>query len=182
MDPILIIVIVASVGVIFASIAAYLGAKNGQNVTMRFKKQITNRHTMLDKRLEIHQKAFYLSLELPAAAHNPNSNSDLLHQCDRFWKTNCLFMVPKVRESFRIAYHTAWFYASYKDKYEKGEISDNQLKEEWHKITKATHDIVESVGFKWLGNLEPINKEHNYLRRASDWQNQALDRRRRQKT
>ena len=106
-----------------------------------------------------HQLAFSLSLQFPSAAHDPESNSDLLHQCDNFWKNNCLFMVPEVRESFRVAYQTVRFYPSYKDNHEKGKISDKELKEVWQKIIKSTHDIVESVGFKWLGDLEPIDKE-----------------------
>jgi hypothetical protein len=164
-------------GVIFAALAAYWGAKNGHGTNSRVKNQYY-RNAILDKRLSVHQKAFLYSLRLPDAAHNPKHNTDFLHKCDQFWKTNCLFMLPSVRESFRIAYHTAWFYSSYKDSYEKGEVTEKKLSEEWNKITKVTHEIVESVGFKWLGNLEPISKEHNYLRRSSDWQNPKVDRRR----
>jgi hypothetical protein len=86
-------------------------------------------------------------------------------------------MVPKVRESFRVAYQTARFYSTYKVNFEKGAIAENELIDAWQKITKSTHDIVESVGFKWLGDLEPIYKEKNFLRRATDWQHKKFDRR-----
>lgn len=176
MDSLLTLISVASAAVIFSACAAYWGAKNGRGANSQEKHQYY-RNAILDKRLTVHQKAFLYSLHLPVAAHSPKKNSEFLHKCDQFWKMNCLFMLPKVRESFRVAYHTAWFYSSYKDSYEKGEITDKQLNEEWQKIIKVSHEIVESVGFKWLGNLEPINKEHNYLRRSSDWQNPKIDRR-----
>lgn len=164
-------------GIVCSAIAAYLGARYGQKVNLRHMVQGKNRNAELDKRLEIHQLAFSLSLQLPSAAHDPENNSDLLHQCDNFWKNNCLFLVPKVRESFRLAYQTARFYPTYRDNYDKGKISDAELKEAWYKITKSSYDIVEAVGFKWLGDLEPISRENNYLRRASDWGKRSVDRR-----
>jgi hypothetical protein len=165
------------VGIMCSALAAYLGARHGQKVNFRHMVQGKNRNTELDKRLEIHQIAFSLSLQLPSAAHDPENNSDLLHQCDNFWKSNCLFLVPKVRESFRLAYQTARFYQTYRDNYDKGKIANAELKEAWYKITKSSYDIVEAVGFKWLGDLEPISREHNYLRRASDWGKRTVDRR-----
>lgn len=165
-------------GIFCSALTAYLGARHGQRINLRRISRNKDRYVTLDKRLEVHQLAFSLSLQLPSAAHDPENNSDLLHQCDNFWKNNCLFMVPEVRESFRVAYQTVRFYPSYKDNHEKGKISDKELKEVWQKIIKSTHDIVESVGFKWLGDLEPIEKEQNYLRRASDWQDRSVDRRR----
>jgi hypothetical protein len=165
-------------GIMCSAVAAYLGARHGQKVNLRRKVQGKHRNTELDKRLEIHQLAFSLSLQLPSAAHDPENNSDLLHQCDNFWKNNCLFMVPKVRESFRLAYQTARFYPTYRDNYEKGKITDAELKEAWYKITKSTYDIVESIGFRWLGDLEPISREQNFLRRASDWEKKSANRRR----
>lgn len=169
------IIIIA--GVMFSALAAYLGARHGQKVNLRRMVEGKNRSVELDKRLEIHQIAFSLSLQLPSAAHDPENNSDLLHQCDNFWKNNCLFLVPKVRESFRVAYQATRFYPTYRDNYEKGKISDAELKEIWYKITKSSYDIVEAVGFKWLGDLEPISRENNYSRRASDLGKRAVDRR-----
>ena len=179
MDNILTTSLIALFAVIFAWIGAYFGARQGYKINVRKRRSRKYTSAALDKRLDVHQKAFSLSLQLPSAAENPEGKSKFLHDCDKFWKNNCLFMVPQVRESFRLAYQTAWIFPTYKDQYMRGEINEKQLNEKWHKITRCTYHIVDSIGFRWLGDLEPISKEGNYQRRAEDWQDSSIDRRRR---
>ena len=165
-------------GVLLATLGAYIGARQGYNVNARRRRARKYTSVALDKRLEVHQKAFSYSLQLPSAAEDPDQKSRLLHECDKFWKNNCLFMVPSVRESFRVAYQTAWMFPTYKEQYLRGEINEKQLNEKWQKITRCTYHVVDSIGFRWLGDLEPINREGNYQRRADDWKDKSLDRRR----
>ena len=66
---------------------------------------------------------------MPSAAEDPTKNAKVLHECDKFWKENCLFMLPKVRESFRIAYQTAWIFNTYQEQFKRGKITDKELNE-----------------------------------------------------
>ena len=135
-------ILISFCGIIIAALGAYIGARHGYRRSSRKRKSRKYVTAALDKRLEVHQKAFSLSLQLPSAAEKPEDHSVLLHDCDKFWKNNCLFMHPLVRESFRIAYQTAWIFPTYKDQYNRGKIDDKELNEVWRKITKCTYDIV----------------------------------------
>lgn len=171
-------VLIALSAVFIAAMAAYFGAKHGYRTASRKRNSRKYNHVALDKRLEVHQQAFSLSLQLPTAAEDPDKHANVLHECDSFWKSNCLFMLPKVRESFRVAYQTAWIFPTYKDQFSRGKINEKELGEVWKKITNCTYDIVQAIGLRWLGDLEPIAKESSYLRRASDWEDKSIDRRR----
>lgn len=172
-------ILISLCGVLIATLGAYLGAKHGSISSSRKRNSRKYTHAALDKRLEVHQAAFSLSLQLPSAAEDPTKNAKVLHDCDKFWKENCLFMLPKVRESFRVAYQTAWIFNTYQEQFKRGKITDKELNVKWHKITHCTYDVVNAIGFRWLGDMEPINNEGKYQRRSSDWQEKRNDRRRR---
>ena len=170
-------ILIGFAAVFIAAFASYFGAKHGYRAASRKRRSQRYNHVALDKRLEVHQQAFSLSLQLPTAAEDPDKHANVLHECDKFWKSNCLFMLPKVRESFRVAYQTAWIFPTYKDQFSRKKINEKELGEVWKKITNCTYDIVQAIGLRWLGDLEPIAKEGSYQRRASDWEDKELDRR-----
>jgi hypothetical protein len=120
-------ILISLCGVLIATLGAYLGAKHGSISNSRKRNSRKYTHAALDKRLEVHQMAFSLSLQLPSAAE---------------------------------------------------EITEKELNEKWHKITHCTYDVVNAIGFRWLGDMEPMTKEGNYQRRSSDWQHKRNDRRR----
>jgi hypothetical protein len=162
---------------LISAIFAFLGAKLGTRNASRYANSNNSNHDGLDKRLRVHQKAFALSLQIPTAAEDPEKHAEILHECNRFWKDNCLFMLPVARESFRIAYQTAWIFPTYKRQYQERKIDEAEFSAIWNKVTKCTQEIVNAIGMNWPAALEPLANESNYRRRASDWEDENLDRR-----
>ena len=68
----------------------------------------------LDKRLEIHQKAYRLWTELYWHWHD-SGVQDIALRCQEFWYDNCMYLDPASRDSFkRILFHAGTF-QSYDD-------------------------------------------------------------------
>ena len=164
--------------ILMSAVFAFLGARLGSKAALRNGNSNNHQQDALDKRLKVHQMAFSLSLQIPSAAENPEKHAGILHACNQFWRNNCLFMGPTARESFRIAYQTAWIFPTYKRQYEDGKIDEAEFRAIWNKITKCTQEIVNAIGMNWPAALEPLASESNYRRRASDWEDKDHDRRR----
>ena len=61
----------------------------------------------LDRRLEVHQKAWTLWSKLMRNVHHEEKRGDAIMECQEFWLENCLFLDPKARRAFRAAYGNA---------------------------------------------------------------------------
>ena len=72
------LLLILLVTILASAIFAFLGAKLGSQAALR--NGNTYNQDGLDKRLQIHQKAFSLSLQLPSAAENPEKHGKKLTQ------------------------------------------------------------------------------------------------------
>jgi len=65
----------------------------------------------LDKRMEIHQRAFALGQEmLPLVHAQTEKKISLLQKCEEFWNTSALYLTEEAREAFSLAKH---YFGSY---------------------------------------------------------------------
>jgi len=92
----------------------------------------------LDKRLEVHQKAYSLWYELIYASEN--ERGDILKKCGELWHNNCLYLGPKSRKAFHdglLTYRALKIHKIY---------DDNFLEKKWSEIRKVSDIIEEEVG------------------------------------
>ena len=102
----------------------------------------------IDKRLEVHQEGFSLWHELLSKAHRADVG-DCVMRCQVWWVSNCLYLEPKAREAFSVAYHAA---SSHRTFLESGEIE--LVKQNWAAIMNAGQIIVEAVKLPRLTDAE----------------------------
>lgn len=101
-----------------------------------------------EKRLEAHQKAFMLWNELFSNIHNDDGLSSIIFRCQDWWNKNCLYLDPKSREAFKMAYLTASIFNSIPK-------SDNKLKKDNFKIIEKTGELlVRGVDLPTIGEFE----------------------------
>ena len=72
----------------------------------------------LDKRLEVHQEAYTLWSNLTKAVSKPEEREKIAHECEEFWKKNCLYLEDKAGDEFQRCYVLAnlWDNCDRKDK------------------------------------------------------------------
>jgi hypothetical protein len=58
----------------------------------------------IDKRLEVHQKAYSIWVELRSMAHKHDEIGRYVMFCQKWWDDNCLYLAPKARKAFKHAY------------------------------------------------------------------------------
>lgn len=115
----------------------------------------------LDKKLDVHQKAFSLSRKMFFAIHNPD---DEKHKVGRdafeFWEENCLYMSNKVRNEF---INACWNFMNYKIYVEvwksssnpkEKESNFNKMNEKFEQIKNVQKVIEESFDFMDIGTLD----------------------------
>lgn len=59
----------------------------------------------IDKRLQAHQEAFELWREMMTVVHQEaNLTGPIVMKCQEWWNRNCLYLEPKARDAFSLAY------------------------------------------------------------------------------
>jgi hypothetical protein len=82
----------------------------------------------LDKKLDVHQRAFSLSRKMFFAIHKPEDEKYKVgKEAFEFWEENCLYMSIEVRNEFINAY---WSFANYKIYVEAWKSSSNPKEKE----------------------------------------------------
>ena len=97
------------------AVVGLLGVLIGAGITIlyqHFNSISERRHQLrlaaLDKRLEVHQKAFSLWREIIKHLHDESDveiNAIVL-RCQDWWESNCLYLTPDARKAFSQAYHS----------------------------------------------------------------------------
>lgn len=103
-----------------------------------------------ERRLEAHQQAFSLWRKLIATVHNENEIRNVVIECQNWWDNNCLYLSPKARKQFNLAYLCA---VDHKE-YLKNHVDPKLVKENWTKITDAGEVIIKGVELPTLGENE----------------------------
>lgn len=126
---------------IAASVQSWTGVQDRRNQL---------RIAALDQRLAAHQKAFALWRRLVSHAHDEDTISGVVMECQEWWDNNCLYLDPRSREAFRYAYMCAHNHKSFKQDRSNVEL----VKKNWADILAAGEALVEGVAMPTIGDLE----------------------------
>ncbi len=119
----------------------------------------------IDKRLEVHQKAYSLWTGLRSKAHKSEEIWEYVMECQKWWDDNCLYLAPKARKAFKHAYMCASNHKDFlderkfivenapNDKQRLAEIND-LIQKNWNDISIAGQAIVEGVELPTIGEEE----------------------------
>ncbi|MGA8142082.1 MAG: hypothetical protein WB948_15530 [Desulfobaccales bacterium] len=107
----------------------------------------------LDKRIDVHQVAYALWLEIVGAVNHTERISDIVLKSQEFWKNNCLYLDAKSRKAFRDCYIFAFNHREMLDGV-RNEETKRLIKESWDIIMKPGTTLVEGVSLPSLGGDE----------------------------
>lgn len=115
----------------------------------------------IEKRLEVHQKAYSLWTELRSKAHDSENIGQFVIMCQKWWDENCLYLEPQARKAFKHAYICANNHKDFLNERQlliadKKAIDDinKTIKENWADISKAGPAIVEGIELPTIGEEE----------------------------
>ncbi len=115
--------------------------------------ELKSKHQMklaaIDKRLEVHQKAFSLCWELVNKVHTEDVHSTVI-KCQTWWVENCLYLEPEAREAFSKAYHSAAAHKAYLQDRNNVKL----VQQNWTTIMEAGQIIIEAVKLPRLTEAE----------------------------
>jgi hypothetical protein len=123
---------------------ALLGALLGAHITAKAQLKISEKEredrlklAALDKRLEVHQKAYTLWHDILWATGLPETRGETIEKCQEWWLENCLYLDKKSMEQFQKGYRL---------------LSDLQMgdREAVQEILKAGKYIAEGVYLPFL--------------------------------
>ena len=124
----------------------------------------TLRSLAVEKRLEVHQKAFTSWLNMSRAIHSPEITKMVI-ECQEFWGENCIYLDPKARDAFVEAYHSASNHRSLLDTYRGtgNKEGTQEIKDNFQRIMGAGNLILASMEIPPLTerNLEELGVEEN---------------------
>jgi len=103
----------------------------------------------LDKRLEVHQKAYSLWFRLLGSVHHEAELWNVLQECNDFWVNHSLYLSAESRKAFDEAVHAASMHQAVKQ-----EGDGTKTKKNWDKIFRAGKVFVQSVSLPSLGEEE----------------------------
>jgi len=103
----------------------------------------------VDKRLEVHQKAFTLWRELMWSTNEEKKLSEEIRKCQLFWKENCLYLDPKSRSSCLSAVNYAALFNMDRD-----HVKSKERIEIMEEIRKALDDLEIGVGLPAIGDIK----------------------------
>jgi len=110
----------------------------------------------VDKRLAVHQEAYVMWWELSGNVHNEREIRDIVIKCQNWWVQNNLYLTPKVREAFRVAYMAADLHSTLLHVWRDSHDSEdsNSVKENWHQIINVGEIIAGEVKLPSFGKQE----------------------------
>jgi hypothetical protein len=97
-----------------------------------------------DKRLEKHQEAYKLCIELEWNLHDRDALHKTILECQAWWIANCLYLTTDARTTFKFAYDVAD--GAWDDAREQRKVRDD--------IGKAMGAIIRGCGLPSLGQQE----------------------------
>jgi len=104
----------------------------------------------LEKRLEVHQQAYTLWLQLRRSVHNRNKNTDMVIKCQDWWKKNCLYLDMESRKAFMSSIHAVTLHSVLTG----GQATQDKVNENWRYINECGEILIRSVGLPSFGENE----------------------------
>jgi hypothetical protein len=103
----------------------------------------------LDRRLQAHQEAFALWRELLGVTYKEEIHK-VVPKCQEWWEKNCLYLEPKVRDAFVVAYSAAHSHHAYI----QGRVDSKIITENWELINKFPNILFEAIQLPPLSEAE----------------------------
>lgn len=103
----------------------------------------------IDKRLEIHQRAYSLWRKLVSNVHKADKIGDVVFECQEWWSNNCLYLSMQARGAFNKAIYCAFYH---KDYLNDGPSNIDLIKKNWEDIMAAGESIEKAVDLPPLGD------------------------------
>lgn len=119
----------------------------------QFKGRNQLRLAALDKRLEVHQQAYYLLDELLSSIINNKDVRNIQKKCSDWWEKHNLYLYLEARDAFRLAYMGAP-----ENYYELDRDQKNMVRDDLNKAFSLLQEAVE---------LPPINPELDVFKKES---------------
>lgn len=187
---------------IIVLIASFLGSyirRKGQNLATKediseitekiegiradYAKQIENHShhnrlkvAALDKRLEAHQHAYTLWLQLRRSVHNKDKNTDMVIKCQKWWEGNCLYLDMESRKAFMSSIHAVALHPDLTG----GQALKEEVKENWRYINECGEILIRGAGLPSFGEnelkeIDEIDESRANKANSADTKSRAAD-------
>src|SRR3990172_11560405 len=128
----------------------------------------------LDKRLEAHQQAYTLWLQLRRSVHK--KNTDVVIKCQKWWEENCLYLDMESRKAFMSSIHAVALHPDLTG----GQATNDKVEENWRYINECGEILIRGAGLPSFGETElkeidEIDKSRAYKTNSVDAKSRATD-------
>ncbi|MFC1551191.1 hypothetical protein ACFL6P_01370 [Candidatus Latescibacterota bacterium] len=137
--------------------------KKIEEIRADYAKQIENlshhnrlKMAALDKRLEAHQQAYTLWLQLRRSVHSKEKSNEMVIKCQKWWVENCLYLDMESRNAFMSSVYAVALHTDLT----RGQATKEEVKENWKYINECGEIIIKCAGLPSFGEneLEEIDK------------------------
>jgi hypothetical protein len=104
----------------------------------------------LDKRLEAHQQAYTLWLQLRRSVHTKDKNTDMVIKCQKWWEENCLYLDMESRKAFISSIHAVALHPDLTG----GQATKVEVEENWRYIHDCGEILIRGAGLPSFGENE----------------------------
>jgi len=101
----------------------------------------------LDRRLQAHQEAFTNWRKLTSGSKN---SGEAVLECQTWWEANCLYLEPKVREAFLVAFNSELS----RSQYVQARSDSKYISEAWEKVMAFPKVLFDAVQLPTLTDTE----------------------------
>ena len=130
----------------------------------------------LDKRLEAHQQAYTLWLQLRRSVHNKDNNFDMVIKCQNWWEKNCLYLDMESRKAFMSSIHAVALHSDLTG----GQATKDEVKENWRDINECGEILIRGAGLpsfveNELKAIDEIDESRANKANSADAKSRAAD-------
>ena len=149
--------------VLLPALLGLLGVVLGAKLTLRHQEKLASldrKHRLsvaaLEKRLEAHQTAYALWWKLHGALHG-SELSQVVYECQEWWKSNCLYLEREARQAFHGAYHAADLHATLLELLRESKTQKNRdaVQENWDIIVGAGPALTRAMELPSISGESP---------------------------
>jgi len=128
----------------------------------------------LDKRLEAHQQAYTLWLQLRRSVHK--KNTDVVIKCQKWWEENCLYLDMESRKAFMSSIHAVALHPDLTG----GQATNDKVEENWRYINECGEILIRGAGLPSFGEnelkeIDEIDKSRANKTNSVDAKSRATD-------
>jgi hypothetical protein len=115
----------------------------------------------LDRRLDTHQRAFSLAIEMMSSIHLIQERTAVVEKCETFWKNYCLFLGNRSRQQFKETMNKYFLLdLETKQQIKKSEELFKMAEELLKKTESLANVLAEEVNLEAMGSDSFLLTEH----------------------